>query len=385
MRCSWESGHRCPVNETINMETPTPEVNRIQAQTTTTTTTTTGPLLIARNLSAFERPRAGDPSELIRDRFLCQGGSVLLCGGTGLGKSSLAVQLPAQFALGLGDFGINPVRPLKSLIIQAENDDGDIAEFRDGAFAGYGYNSTQVKQIAEFVVLHTEVKHRGSEFCRAVLDPLAKHHKPELVWIDHALAYYKGDASAQLGVGNFLRESLQPVLTAHKLGCFILHHSPKPSDRRVSWSDRDFSYMGMGSVEWANWARAVLTVVEVGDRIFELRCPKRGERLGWLDDKGRKATRTHIAWSNDKIFWRKPLLEEIPGGPKPKAKAVNKEDFWNMCVHAAPHGIAWKVWWKTYSEDFGGSEKSLREARDELRKDHRVYYDQGPRVWRAFV
>lgn len=383
MLCSWKNGHRRP-RLLIVMENPTPEVNRVQAPAPAPPSNT-GPLLIARNLGAFERPRAGDLSELIRDRFLCHGGSVLLCGGTGLGKSSLAVQLPAQFALGLGDFGITPVRPLKSLIIQAENDDGDIAEFRDGTFAGYGYSASQIKQIVEFVVIHTEVKWRGPEFCRSVLEPLAKHHKPDLVWIDHALAYYKGDASAQLSVGNFLREQLQPVLTANKLGCFILHHTPKPSDRKATWSDRDFSYLGMGSVEWANWARGVLTVVEVGERIFELRCPKRGERLGWKDDKGKKVTRVHIAWSSDKIFWRKPGPEEVPGAKKPKNPPISKDDFWNMCLSSAPDGIAWKAWWTRYRDDFGGSEKSLRECRDDLRKEHRVYYDERARVWRAFV
>ncbi len=340
---------------------------------------------MARSLGAFERPKAGDVTELIRDRFLCRGGSLLLCGGTGLGKSSLAVQLPAQFALGLGDFGIQPVRPLKSLIIQAENDDGDIAEFRDGTFAGYGYSASQIKQIQESVVLHTEVKYRGPEFCRGVLHALASHHQPDLAWIDHALAYYKGDVSAQLGVGVFLREQLQPVLTEHKMAAVILHHTPKPSDKRAAWSDRDFSYLGMGSVEWANWARAVLTVVEVGDRIFELRCPKRGERLGWLDEKGKKTTRTYIAWSSDKIFWRKPSVDEIPGAKKPKAKPVNLDDLWNLCVTAPAPGIKWADWWKKYQEDFGGTEKVIREARDELRKDKRVYYHDTSRTWRAYT
>ncbi len=367
------------------METDNAHSRTGQSQSETKTDGGTGPLLLARSIGAFERPRAGDPSELIKDRFLCQCGSVLLCGGTGLGKSSLAVQLPAQFALGLGDFGIVPVRPLKSLIIQAENDDGDIAEFRDGTFAGYGYNPTQMKQISEFVVVHTEVKYRGPEFCKGVVGTLAKHHKPDLVWIDHALAYYKGDASAQLGVGNFLRENLQPVLTEHKLGCWILHHSPKPSDRRVAWSDRDFSYLGMGSVEWANWARAVLTVVEVGDRIFELRCPKRGERLGWLDEKGKKTTRTHIAWSTDKIFWRKPSPEEIPGTKKAKSAPVNKDDLWNLCATAPRPGIKWVDWWQKYKADFGGAEKTIRECRDELRKEHRVYYHDTSRTWQVYV
>ncbi len=192
----------------LPMETPTPEVNRIQAQTPSATTPTTGPVLISKSLSAFGRPTQGDTEELIKDRYLCRGGGLMLFGGTGLGKSSLAIQLPAQFALGQGDFGIEPARPLRSLIIQSENDDGDIAEFRDGTFAGYGYSGSDINKIQENVFVYTEVNKRGRPFLREVVDPLVEHHKPDLVWIDHALAYFNKNPNSPQDVGEFLREWL---------------------------------------------------------------------------------------------------------------------------------------------------------------------------------
>jgi hypothetical protein len=72
-----------------------------------------------------------DPDELLRFRFLCRRGLLLLCGPTGIGKSSFAMQCMILWALGLPAFGIAPVRPLKSLLIQAENDEGDLAEMRE--------------------------------------------------------------------------------------------------------------------------------------------------------------------------------------------------------------------------------------------------------------
>src|SRR6266496_1400301 len=112
------------------MTTNTANNTGTQANGRGTSQTSPPKLLIAKNLLAFERPKPGDASELIQSRYLCRGGSLLLCGATGIGKSSLALQLPMLWALGRGDFGLVPTSPLKTLIIQAENDDGDIAEFR---------------------------------------------------------------------------------------------------------------------------------------------------------------------------------------------------------------------------------------------------------------
>ena len=45
--------------------------------------------VIARLLSELVRFRDNDPNELLRSRYLCRGGGLLLVGPTGIGKSSL--------------------------------------------------------------------------------------------------------------------------------------------------------------------------------------------------------------------------------------------------------------------------------------------------------
>ena len=69
-----------------------------------------------------------DPDNVLGNRWLCKGGSCLIVGQSGIGKSSFAMQMAINWALGKATFGIAPERPLKSLIVQAENDRGDIAE-----------------------------------------------------------------------------------------------------------------------------------------------------------------------------------------------------------------------------------------------------------------
>ena len=79
-----------------------------------------------------------DPNNLLGQRWLCRGGSCLFVGQSGIGKSSLAMQMAVSWALGKEVFGIKPVKPLKSLLIQAENDFGDVSEMLRGMFRRVG-------------------------------------------------------------------------------------------------------------------------------------------------------------------------------------------------------------------------------------------------------
>ena len=53
-----------------------------------------------RKLSELVKPQADDRTELLKHRFLCRGGGLLLCGPTGIGKSSFSMQAMIQWAIG---------------------------------------------------------------------------------------------------------------------------------------------------------------------------------------------------------------------------------------------------------------------------------------------
>ena len=84
---------------------------------------------VMKRLNELKRFTENDPDELLKNRYLCKGGGALWVAQTGIGKSSAELQAAILWAIGRPFFGIAPARPLKSLIIQAENDDGDLAEF----------------------------------------------------------------------------------------------------------------------------------------------------------------------------------------------------------------------------------------------------------------
>ena len=73
--------------------------------------------------------RVADPGQtLLGHRWLCRGGGAFVFGPSGLGKSVFTVQAAVQWGCGQAAFGIRPVGPLHSLIIQAEDDEGDVIE-----------------------------------------------------------------------------------------------------------------------------------------------------------------------------------------------------------------------------------------------------------------
>jgi hypothetical protein len=296
-----------------------PITNNIASlRTGVTSTTTSGtqiafptlpealPTPTARTLDEFVPPLTHDPGELLKHRFLCKGGGMLLVGQTGTGKSSLAMQLMIKWALGQPVFGLEPARPIKSLLIQAENDDGDLAEMKSGVFNGLNLSHEEQENACQNVYVAQEGSRTGSELCHAVIEPLLHEIKPDLLWIDPALAYIGSDMNNQKDVGTFLRHDIAPLLTKYGCGVVIVHHTNKIShdpDKQMT----DASYLGAGSAEWINWSRAMLALRKTDvENLYELVAAKRGARLKWRAADGESLTfKKYIGHSKraDTICW----------------------------------------------------------------------------------
>ena len=154
------------------------------------------PLPLAKLLRDLRRQEAADPAELVRHRFLCRGASVLFAGPTGVGKSSLTMQFGISFSAGVPCFGFEPTGPMKVLIVQAENDEGDMAEMRDGVLHGIRLTDEQKDLASTNVLVVHEDSKTGPQFT-AILDKLLEEHRPDIVFVDPAFSYLGGDASSQ--------------------------------------------------------------------------------------------------------------------------------------------------------------------------------------------
>jgi hypothetical protein len=242
---------------------------------------------------------------------------MLLVGPSGIGKSSLSMQCMILWALGRECFGLRPARPLKSVLIQAENDDGDLAEMRDGVIRGLCLNPSDAAQALENVSVHTCNTLSGEAFLREVVEPIAASAQMDLLWLDPALAYIGGDVKSQEVVGGFLRNGLNPILHKYQCATVIVHHTNKPpsGQEKSSWAGNDLAYLGSGSAEWANWARAVVAVRGLGSHeVFQLVLGKRGARAGWVGEEGERIYARAIAHSKEPgaICWRPADADEVP-------------------------------------------------------------------------
>jgi hypothetical protein len=241
--------------------------------------------------------READPTTVLGNRWLCRGGSCLLVAQTGAGKSALTTQAAMTWALGRDFFGIRPKRgSLRSLVIQSENDLGDVAESVQGTLAGMGIGaSTQLaSEIGQRVAFYREAVRTGEDFGK-LLRELVIAHQADLVFIDPLLGFAGIDIADQEAASHFLRHILQPVLTETGVVLFSIHHTtkPKPKAEQAGNTANDLSYLGAGSAELANWHRAVMVLQrdqtaegQPEQPHFTLRLAKRGGRAGLKDAQG---------------------------------------------------------------------------------------------------
>lgn len=262
-----------------------------------------------------------DNASVIGKRYLCRGGSCAIVAQTSAGKSSLGMQMAVMFALGMDFFGMKPARPLKSIIVQAENDLGDTAEMFQGILRGMGLITLEdvesgkklILALTENLIIIRDQTHIGMNF-PTYAAKLVEEHKPDLFWIDPMLSFFGDDINDQKAMSQFLRAELNPISERTGIIWMMLHHTGKPhkdaAKSQKNWSSRDFSYMGIGSSELSNWARAIICLTATGEDEFRMIFAKRGWRAGVLDDDGSPATELHLAYSTDHICWRRI--------PKPK-------------------------------------------------------------------
>ena len=263
-----------------------------------------------------------DPDNLIGNRWITRGSSRIVSGGTGIGKSSLMMQIVIRWCLGLDFFGIKPVKPLKIGVIQAENDKGDLAE----AFRGVvhkRFSLDQMNQLQKNLEFRTEAVRTGYQFL-AYARRFIHRSKLDLIVADPLFSYFGGDLSDQSEVSVFLRNKLQPILQETKVAWIWMHHVAKPQrkDGGEPLTTMELAHSGFGSSELANWAREIAVLHEVGQskpRRFQLAFCKRGGRIGLPSPiLNLQHSATGIQWeeSNPLAFTGAELKKEKPYRPQ---------------------------------------------------------------------
>jgi len=266
---------------------------------------------------------------LLGNRWLCKGGSCVWVGGSGLGKSTLCLQAMMTWAIGLPFLGITPKKPMRSLLIQAENDLGDVAEMAQGVLrhlkAKLTLSEEQSAMMLANVIIVRDSTKTGPDFAKMAA-ALIGVHRPDLCWIDPLLSFMGGDALAQENMTMFLRHCLNPISVATGVTWMVMHHTPKPpKEGQHSQVLYDLAYAGIGSSELTNWARAVVYLQAVKEGHFKLSFPKRGGRaaIPWPQGdtdlhESKYATHVWLRHAEEWMAWEESNGPENRGRGRPE-------------------------------------------------------------------
>ena len=233
-----------------------------------------------------------DPTVLVSKsgRWLCEGYAVSIVGFSGTGKSSLMMQIATSWALGQSVFGLAPVRPLRTLILQSENDFGDISQAWQGSTCKM--TLSEKARLKEKVAIVRDSRHIGAAF-PPFLESLIERHKAEVVWIDPLLAYAGFDIADQSLTTDWLRNQVDPVLKRTKAALIYMHHTTKPKsvDDLDSMTPSQLAYLGAGSAEWVNYSRdaGFLYRTKGEPARYKFGFSKRASRCGLEDVDGKRS------------------------------------------------------------------------------------------------
>ena len=292
-------------------------------------------LLESRPISIFTVPPETDNSVLLGNRYLCRGDGLVISSSAGMGKSAFTIQASIVWALNRPFMGIKPNGPLTSLIIQAEDSDGDIAEVWVSCCHKLQLTKAEIELVASRVLIVTDRVNRGPSFLTELRKQVAAFHY-DLVWINPIASFMSGDGTTQEAIGDFFRAGLNGINTPAAFGYMVVQHTTKPatgkdrSDRR--W--HEIMYDMAGSYDLIGWARAIISIRPTetyGE--FNLVLAKRGIRAGVTKQipqgvgyRLEAATTIPIRHCSDKmtlpgisrelnvIFWEP--REEDPNAPK---------------------------------------------------------------------
>jgi hypothetical protein len=235
-----------------------------------------------RPVTDFLIPPDGDKSILLGNRYLCRGDGAVMSGGSGMGKSSMQMQQAILWGLGRPAFGIQCNGRMKSLIIQSEDSDGDVAEMWHSVSHALKLQKHELEILRDNVVIVTDRVNRGTRFITA-LKRLIAEIQPDLVWINPLQAFIDGDVTDSQDIGAFLREGLNGLNEPASFAYILVHHTTKPATGKDKaerlW--HEVMYDMAGGAEIINWARAILSLrAKDTEGDFDLVLAKRGKRAG---------------------------------------------------------------------------------------------------------
>jgi hypothetical protein len=218
----------------------------------------------------------------------------------GGGKSTGAAGMAMSWGIGLSYMGLKPVRPLRILHMNGEDDEVTLGQCCEGyllhSMAITGRKLTRADLAPLDTMLRTDFSRQftGSEFV-ARLDRMLTESPADIIFINPLLSFIGGEIVAE--ASNFLRVLLGPLLMRHNCAALIFHHTVKLN--RDSWQNMDPTYSGIGGGEVANVPRSIFTLQPTAvDGLFRLFVAKR-KLADWKDAEGKYTDHAYFRRTDD--------------------------------------------------------------------------------------
>jgi len=192
------------------------------------------------------------------------------------------------------------------------------------------------KLLTENIHFARVTAHVSDDFPKVVGRLLDRYGEKDLVFVDPLLSYVGGDISRQEVMSHFLRQLCNPIAFERRFAWVFSHHTGKPqsdSKARQHWNANDYAYIGMGSSELTNWARAIAVLQTTKhDGIFKLLLAKRGKRANVVDEFGQAETEIILKHADSGLHWEPATIPEDeheesrgPGAPSKMNELVYAE------------------------------------------------------------
>lgn len=283
-------------------------------------------------LSELPEPPANDPNVFmgVDIGLLRKGGSMLVCGPTGCGKSTFAGHLGMDLALGQSFLGIPVHGDRRVLLVTAADEDGPEVLWAQtqGLLAGLGLGDDRMAKLEANLVI-CPVENHGDAALREVEQVIAEV-RPEVVILNPLQHFTDGNPSDSNACFQLVGR-LKTLVMESGAALVVIHHTTKKASQKETGTDwAQPHYGGAGANPLFNMFRSGVTLVPRGKRgEAMLQFTKGGERAGipgnqvsvsWIHGETKREGRStirHLGW--------KIVTDAVDEGPEsdPGFEVVN--------------------------------------------------------------
>jgi hypothetical protein len=228
---------------------------------------------------------------------------------------------------------LTPVKPLKILTVQAEDDAEKIRQVITSTCKEMDYTDNEIKLAKSNIIITSQlVFNTMIEFFKTI-NAYCEEFKPNVIFINPLNRYFQGDFSSDHEKIALFANQLDNMAKQHNCLIFIITHTAKPSEEKKQSLNNiyDDSYAIFGSSLWASCLRNIILLERTNDDDRE-RILKFGKGFEDLVEERKK--RIRMATPPTKVFTfirdntyestDDLILEVIPLGD---FKAISKKDI----------------------------------------------------------